>query len=132
MGFVYQLFAFLVWGKFYSIKYNYWSYLFNAMMASHNAIFFNGTVLCNCTFVDKLSEIFFVKFTLYDFFFLLQHHSNAVLIDFHYYIYPKFNICTLFSVFVSDNTANRFCTVPSKNSNDLLLGGKRECQYSNV
>lgn len=56
-------------------------------------------------------------------FFLLQHHSNAVLIDFHYYIYPKFNICTLFSVFVSDNTANRFCTVPSKNSNDLLLGG---------
>lgn len=57
-------------------------------------------------------------------FFLLQHHSNAVLIDFHYYIYPKFNICTLFSVFVSDNTANRFCTVPSKNSNDLLLGGQ--------
>lgn len=131
MGFVYQLFAFLVWGKFYSIKYNYWSYLFNAMMASHNANFFNGIVLFNCTFVDKLSEIFFVKFTLYDFF-LLQHHSNAVLIDFHYYIYPKFNICTLFSVFVSDNTANRFCTVPSKNSNDLLLGGKRECQYSNV
>lgn len=131
MGFVYQLFAFLVWGKFYSIKYNYWSYLFNAMMASHNAIFLMEQCYTTVHLLTNYQRYFSLNLRCMTFF-LLQHHSNAVLIDFHYYIYPKFNICTLFSVFVSDNTANRFCTVPSKNSNDLLLGGKRECQYSNV